>query len=64
MKLKTIFLGLFIIQFVIFAFWLLGYLGFSEMDSLERQTYNIMTNIKFLITVALYVAWRVTPENK
>lgn len=66
MKLKTILLWIFIIQFAIFVFWSLSnlYLSFSGMSSLERQAYSLMTNIKLLITIALYIAWRVTPENK
>lgn len=64
MKLKTIFLGLLIIQTALYIIWLFGYMGVGEMPKLEAQTYSIMTNIKLLLVVAWYIAWRVTPDSK
>lgn len=45
-------------------FWYMGYKNLFELDVIERQTYAIMANIKWLTVIALYVAWRVTPESK
>ena len=64
MKLKTIFFGLLVIQLVFYVIWLFGYLDIFSMDELNRQTYTLMANIKALLVVAFYIAWRVTPENK
>lgn len=61
---KKIIFGLLIIQMVFLVLWQFGYLDMSNMSSLERQTYSIMANVKYLITIALYIAWRVTPESK
>ncbi len=44
--------------------WNMGYSDMSGFSPLEKQTYAIMANIKWLIVIALYIAWRVTPENK
>jgi len=38
-----------------------GYLGTHQQDA---QTHAIMSNVKLLIFLAFYVAWRVTPESK
>jgi hypothetical protein len=58
-----IFLAL-IIQLIWVVFWTLGYKGMPEMSETNRQTYSIMANVKYLILIALYIAWRVTPDFK
>ena len=45
------------------TFWItLGRASLSPgISELERQTYALMGNLKLLIAIAFYVAWRVTP---
>ena len=61
---KKFILGLTIVQGIFVAFGLFMYLSISELPVLERQTFVILINLKFVILVALYVAWRVTPNSK
>ncbi|TSC55289.1 MAG: hypothetical protein Greene041679_664 [Parcubacteria group bacterium Greene0416_79] len=58
---KKLLLGVTIIQGVIVAYGLLMYLGISELALPERQTFVIMVNVKIVLLVAFYIAWRVTP---
>lgn len=58
---KKFIFGLLVIQMLFLVIWQIGYVGMSDMSSLDRQTYSIMANIKYLITIVLYIAWRVTP---
>lgn len=60
---KVLFAGL-IISAIFYATWLFGYIDQSSKESLDRQTYSIMAGIKLLTVIALYIAWRVTPEKK
>ena len=61
---KTVILIALIIQIGWVVFWHLGYYDMSDMSQLDRQTYSIMANVKYLIALALYIAWRVTPDSK
>jgi hypothetical protein len=61
---KKFIFGLLILALCADALWLFGYFNMFEMSQLERQTYSIATNIKFMLSVALYISWRVTPEAK
>ena len=58
---KRLFLVAVIIQALVVAFGLLMYLGISELSLPERQTFVIMVNVKIVLLVVLYIAWRVTP---
>jgi hypothetical protein len=58
----TILVALFVSMFWS-AVWYVGYFNFSEFSTLDQKTYIITANIKFLIMVALYIAWRVTPNS-
>ena len=63
MNLKTIFLGLFWIAIVFYLLGLWGYTGLGEMSPLERQTFVLLVNAKWLAVLGTYIAWRVTPEK-
>lgn len=60
---KRSLLGLVIIQALFVAYGFLMYLGISELSLPERQTFVIMVNVKIVLLVALYIAWRVTPPS-
>lgn len=64
MTLKNIFLAGTILAAAWYVFWLWGYTDLSSMNELSRQNYALITNIKLLIVLAFYIAWRVTPEAK
>ncbi|MSU56329.1 MAG: hypothetical protein EXS51_03420 [Candidatus Taylorbacteria bacterium] len=61
---KKLLLGLVAVQAVAVVYGLLMYLGISELVILERQTFVIMINVKIVLLVALYIAWRITPFSK
>lgn len=46
------------------VFWRVRQFDMLDLPTLERQTYAIVTGIKELFAIALYIAWRVTPESK
>jgi hypothetical protein len=46
------------------VFWSIGYSDLSNLSTMERQTYAIMANIKWLTVIMFYIAWQVTPESK
>ena len=60
---KLIFIA-FLASLVISIFWSFGKFFNHDMSILEKQTYSIMSGVKYLISIALYIAWRVTPESK
>ena len=62
MSLKKSFLTATVISAIFWLIWLLGYFSPQESE-LSRQTYSIMGNIKLLVAVAFYIAWRVTPDK-
>ena len=61
---KKLILGLLFLQLFWVIFWYFGYVTMFDLPPIERQTYSLMTGIKFLTLIALYIAWRVTPDSK
>lgn len=55
---------LLVLSFGVSLFWSFGKFFNTDMATIERQTYSIMSGIKYLTTIAFYIAWRVTPESK
>lgn len=58
---------LFILTIVFVAyslFFTLGKWAFPDSSLSFQRDYAILSGIKFLTTIALYIAWRVTPESK
>ncbi|HAQ02914.1 TPA: hypothetical protein DEP30_02260 [Candidatus Nomurabacteria bacterium] len=54
----------FIVSLIFSLFWTIGKFFNSDMPMLDRQTYSIMSGLKYLTAIALYIAWRVTPDHK
>ena len=52
-----------VITGVAYLFWLFGYLTLGDLSDIDRKLWIITANIKFISLVALYVAWRVTPDK-
>ena len=60
---NSLFVGM-VISLGWYIIWLLGYGNLGDYEVLERQNYSILANLKFLLVIALYIAWRITPESK
>jgi len=61
---KKIIFGLMLFAMLWSIYWTLGYLDMSDFSQLEKQTYSLMSNLKYITVILFYIAWRVTPESK
>ncbi len=60
---KKFILGLFCIAIFWAVFWQFGYLDLGDLGDLDKKLWIITANLKYLIAVGLYIAWRVTPSS-
>ncbi len=59
---KTLIFGYLLLAVAFYLVGVFGYLGLSEMEPLQRQTFVLLVNLKWLAVVGAYIAWRVTPN--
>lgn len=61
---KKFIFWLFFIAIFWAVFWQSGYFNLGDFGDLDKKLWIITANLKYLIAVALYIAWRVTPDSK
>ena len=64
MNFKNVFFIGFLISLGWYIIWQLGYGDFGNINDFDKKSWILMTNVKFLTAISLYIAWRVTPGSK